>query len=241
MIGDFKLAVMAGRMADAVRLGNEILTHMPPQPIAEPAAKSAETRNGPFSEGARGGFEGIECGYWTQALTVKTGPAPTFSGGMHAFQSAARAVLREAMATGRAKTPLAIAEHFRLAGWMAAAVIPQPGTWPGIVEVRWSEWVALIALPDQIVPRVSAGALLNADDYPGLEGVSDVCAQRVTLKVPVRVADLWTRNQILGDLLRQGKSTGKPVLGESPTLYFQLYKALSGQQNDDAEWQVDYR
>jgi len=255
LAADFRLAVLGNRPDRATEVGNEILGHIltsettPKRALAEPIANQLMRKGEVPRTAEQSRFGGIECAYWSQALCAGGNPKPGLTDGGKGFSVAVGRVLAKAVAGVNQKNGIsaaqAVAEQFRLAGWMAAQVSPSPGEWPPTIEVRWGGRTALIILPDQVLPDWSAADLFQAERLAEAGMAEASLPAKIVLHVPARKADLWARNQALGDILREGAATGRPVLGESPTLYFQLFKALgAGPDGDGAlpiEWELEFR
>lgn len=238
-------AISEGRLDEAVTLANKVLLAMPPQPWSEPAGRKLQRSAKLGGTSGKGPFAGEECAYWSQAVSAADLPRPTDDAGALAIPEIARSVLNRSLEGSRQHSPFTIAEDFRLAGWMSAVVEVAPGTRSSLIEVRWGNWTALLIPPDQIIEGFCGADLLVPERVEAMELTIDKQPERIVYNVPVRVADLWTRNQIIGDVLRKGRSTGTPVLGESPTLYVQLYRALSlGDEttpDDRVSWEPRFR
>lgn len=244
MAADFRLAVLEGRHEQAVATANRILENMPPQPVAEPLYHQLLRQGRVRKETGEASFSGAECAYWAQALAADKSPAPRLADGLPGFEHAIRATLSRLPARGGDRTPLDVAEHFRLSGWMAAGIFADSAEFPPLVEVRWSEWSALIVMPDRIITDAAAGNLADPEKLAEFALAMPPPAG-IVARVPVRTADLLTRNQILGDIIRLGKANGCPVLGESPTLYLEVFKFISGGAATEKEptvlWQASFR
>ncbi len=239
-VADFRQTVIDRRPEQAVELANRMLTLMPPQSWSEQPWSTLAAEHGLATDMCRGGFAGAECPYWLQALLAATLPTPDLPAGPASLETAARKVLACATRPGRPAGAIEVAEAFRLAGWLAAA-IEIDGETTNLVELRWSHWPALLALPDTLLPGRSAADLADPETWSALGQPPSAAPASLTMVVPARSADFCTRNQILGDLLRRGQATGRPVLGESPTLTFQLHQELARQPAEPPAVPLDWR
>ena len=186
------------------RLGNRILAAMPPQPWAEPLFREYAGREGLSRDSVAGGLREADLVYIRQAVVAgsegwREGVLPEFDPGVAAEKLAARM---------GGEIDAALADAFRLRGWMAA--LGESEDTGRCLFLRWQNWRGVLR---------SRGVLSKRDYDSELEKME-------TLWVPVRREDFWARFQILGDAMRRGRAFGLPVFGESPSLRLHMYEEM---------------